>query len=70
MGKLEGENVQTNIDSQPKKLSSPKKRCSKNAELILKITANDWNPFERADPKLLEKIHKQKNTVEYEEALL
>ena len=27
----------------------------KNEETILLITKNDWNPFERADPKLLEK---------------
>jgi len=28
----------------------------KNEETILLITKNDWNPFERADPKLLEKV--------------
>jgi hypothetical protein len=27
----------------------------KNEETISLITKNDWNPFERADPKLLEK---------------
>jgi hypothetical protein len=27
----------------------------KNEETITKVTKNDWNPFERADPKLLEK---------------
>jgi hypothetical protein len=28
----------------------------KNEETISLITKNDWNPFERADPKLLEKV--------------
>jgi len=28
----------------------------KNAELISQITSNDWNPFERVNPKLLEKV--------------
>ena len=45
----------------------------KNEGVILKLCANDWNPFERADPKLLEKV-KQKFTKmknhEYEDALL
>jgi hypothetical protein len=25
-------------------------------ELISRITANDWNPFERVDPSVLEKV--------------
>lgn len=45
-----------NIDLQPKKSSSPKKRLTKNAEIILKLTKNDWNPFERVDPRVLEKV--------------
>ena len=65
--------MQTNIDLQPKKSSFPKKRYSKNAELISRITRNDWNPFERVDPRVLEKVMrestKQKN-YEYEDALL
>lgn len=28
----------------------------KNEETISLITKNDWNPFERANPKLLEKL--------------
>lgn len=59
-----------NIDSQPKKSLSRKKRLTKTEEIALKIISNDWNPFERADPKILEKIQKQKRIVEYEEALL
>jgi hypothetical protein len=73
LDKQEGESVQTNIDLQPKKSSSPKKRLTKNAEPISRITRNDWNPFERADPRVLEKVMrestKQKN-YEYEDALL
>jgi len=44
-----------NTDLQPKKSLSRKRQSTKNEELILRITKNDWNPFERADPKLLEK---------------
>jgi hypothetical protein len=44
-----------NTGLQPKKSLSRKRRSTKNEELILRITKNDWNPFERADPKLLEK---------------
>lgn len=73
MGIYEGENVQTNIDSQPKKSLSRKRKSMKNEELICLITSNDWNPFERADPKVLEKV-KQKFTkmknYQYEDALL
>ena len=45
----------------------------KNEETILLITKNDWNPFERADPKVLEKIMRastKKQTEQYEEAPL
>jgi len=31
----------------------------KNEETILLITKNAWNPFERADPKLLEKVMRE-----------
>ena len=51
----EGESAQMNIDLQPKKSLSRKRQLMKNEETILLITKNDWNPFERADPKLLEK---------------
>lgn len=44
-----------NTDSQPKKSLSRKRQLMKNEETISLITKNDWNPFERADPKLLEK---------------
>jgi hypothetical protein len=45
----------------------------KREEIISQIISNDWNPFERADPKVLEKV-KQKFTemknYQYEDALL
>jgi len=44
-----------NTDLQPKKSLSRKRQLMKNEETILLITKNAWNPFERADPKLLEK---------------
>ena len=62
--------MQTNIDSQPKKLSSQKKRWSKNAETILKLTANEWWPFDRVDGKLLQKLHKAEVSRNQEDALL
>jgi len=31
----------------------------KNEEIISKICANDWNPFERVDGKILERLHKK-----------
>jgi len=42
----------------------------KNEETISLITKNAWNPFERADPKLLEKINRRFIKNDYEEALL
>ena len=45
-----------NTGLQPKKSLSRKRQSTKNEELILRITKNDWNPFERVDPKLLEKV--------------
>jgi hypothetical protein len=51
----EGESALMNTDLQPKKSLSRKRQLMKNEETISLITKNDWNPFERADPKLLEK---------------
>jgi len=45
----------------------------KSEELILGLTLNDWNPFERADPRVLEKVMRastKKQTEQYEDALL
>ena len=45
----------------------------KNEETILRITLNDWNPFERVNPKLLEKVTQEstKHRINnYGEALL
>jgi len=56
----EGENVETNTDSQPKRLSSPKKCLTKNDELMAKLTTNDWNPFERCNGRILVALHKRK----------
>ena len=44
-----------NTDSQPKKSLSRKRTLQKREEIISLIISNAWNPFERADPKLLEK---------------
>ena len=62
-----------NTDLQPKKSLSRKRQLMKNEETISLITKNDWNPFERADPKVLEKIMRastKKQTEQYEEAPL
>ena len=59
-----------NTDSQPKKSLSRKRQLTKNEETILKVTSNDWNPFERVDPKLLEKINRRFIKGEYKDALL
>ena len=59
-----------NTDSQPKKSLSRKRQLMKNEETISLITKNDWNPFERVDPKLLEKINRRFIKNDYEEALL
>jgi hypothetical protein len=45
----------------------------KNEELISQITLNDWNPFERVNPKLLEKVMREftkQKKYEYGDALL
>jgi len=59
-----------NTDSQPKKSLSRKRQLMKNEETILKVTSNDWNPFERVDPKLLEKINQRFIKNDYKDALL
>ena len=56
----EGESVQTDTNSQPKKSSYRKRSLSKNAEIILKLTENSWWPFERVDGRLLERMHREK----------
>jgi hypothetical protein len=77
LGIHEGENVETNTDLQPRKSLSRKRQLMKNEEIILKLCANDWNPFERADPKVLEKVRqkvmkesKPPKNYTYEDALL
>ena len=59
-----------NTDSQPKKSLSRKRQLMKNEETISLLIKNDWNPFERADPKLLEKVMRESTKQHYEEALL
>jgi hypothetical protein len=59
-----------NTDSQPKKSLSRKRQLMKNEETITKVTKNDWNPFERVDPKLLEKINQRFIKNDYKDALL
>jgi hypothetical protein len=62
-----------NTDLQPKKSLSRKRQLMKNEETISLITKNDWNPFERADPRVLEKVMRastKKQTEQYEEAPL
>jgi hypothetical protein len=59
-----------NTDLQPKKSLSRKRQLMKNDETMLKLISNDWNPFERADPKLLEKVRQKSIKQHYEEALL
>jgi len=66
-----------NTDLQPKKSLSRKRQLMKNEETISLITKNDWNPFERVDPKVLEKVRqkvmkesKPPKNYTYEDALL
>jgi hypothetical protein len=70
LGIHEGENVETNIDLQPKKSLSRKRQLMKNEGVILKLCANDWNPFERVDPKLLEKVKRRFIKNDFKDALL
>ena len=60
--------MQTNIGSQPKKSLSRKRQLMQREEAISKLILNDWNPFERADPKVLEKVRQK--FINQEEALL
>ena len=50
----------TDTDSQPPKSSSQKRRWNKNAEIVLKLTSNEWWPFDRVDGNLLAKLHREK----------
>lgn len=59
-----------NTDLQPKKSLSRKRQLMKNAEIISLITKNDWNPFERVDPSVLEKVRQESIKQHYEEAPL
>jgi hypothetical protein len=59
-----------NTDSQPKKSLSRNRQLMQREEIISKITLNDWNPFERVDPKLLEKVNRRFIKNDYKEALL
>ena len=59
LGIHEGENVETNTDLQPKKSLSRKRQLMKKEEIISKICASSWNPFERVDGKILERLHKK-----------
>lgn len=70
MDTQEGESALMNTDSQPKKSLSRKRQLMKNEETISLITKNDWNPFERVDPKLLEKINQRFIKNDYKDALL
>jgi hypothetical protein len=62
-----------NTDSQPKKSLSRKRQSMKSEDNMSKIISNDWSPFERADPKLLEKVTRESTKQrinDYGEALL
>lgn len=48
------------IASQPKKSSSHKSRSKRKDQNVSSlIEKNMWNPFERVDPKVLERLHKK-----------
>ena len=51
--------METNTDLQPKNSLWRKRRLTPNAELMVKLTTNDWNPFERVPGKHLVALHKQ-----------
>ena len=51
--------METNIDLQPKNSLWRKRRLTKSAEIISKLTSNEWNPFERCDGRILVALHKQ-----------
>ena len=58
------------IDLQPKKSLSRKRKSTKRDETISLIIKNDWNPFERADPRILEKIKREFTKNDFKDALL
>ena len=65
----EGEgNALMDTDSQPKRLLSQMKLSKKNANVVSKLTANTWWPFDRVDGKLLEQLNKLNRRNDYEEA--
>lgn len=70
MDTQEGESALMNTDSQPKKSLSRKRQLMQREETITRVTKNDWNPFERVDPKLLEKINQRFIKNDYKDALL
>ena len=44
----------------PKKSSSRKSRSKQRTQNVSKLLEqNAWNPFERVDPKILERLHKK-----------
>ena len=48
------------IASPPKKSSSRKSRSKQRTQNVSKLLEqNAWNPFERVDPKILERLHKK-----------
>jgi len=51
------------ITSQPKKSSSHKSRSKRKGQNVSELLEqNMWNPFNRVDPKILERLHKQHET--------
>ena len=46
------------------------KSSKQNAEIVLKLTAKTWWPFDRVDGKLLEKLNKKQQRAQDEPALL
>ena len=59
---------------QPKKSSSrPIKSSERNKSVLKKLETNDWNPFVRVNPKLLEQLNKRskkKSLQDCEDALM
>jgi hypothetical protein len=46
--------------SQQKKSSSHKSRSKRKDQIVsVLLERNDWNPFERVDPKILEMLHRK-----------
>lgn len=56
----EGESVETDTNLPLKKSSSRPRKSRKNRGPDLKTIENGtWNPFERVDPKILERLHRK-----------